>query len=98
MEDLNAEFFSYKGKPLVRKGNTVYFGSMLDEYVVMLQILNTKKEGNEELPNDIVVQLMRTDKSVKPQDVIVKKSEKNGMSAAMEIADIWLTRALSDQQ
>lgn len=96
MDELNKKFFSYKDKPLVRSGNTIYYGSMLDEYVVMLQIQSTKKVGDNEVPDTIVVQLMRTDKSVKPQDVIVKKADKTGLSNALDIADIWLTRALNE--
>lgn len=97
MEELNKKFFSYKGKPLVRNGNTIYYGSMLDEYVVMLQIQDTKKVGDTELPNNIVVQLMRTDKAVKPQDIVVKKRDKVGLSGAIEMADIWLNKALSEE-
>lgn len=96
MEDLDKKFFCYKGKPLVRNGNTIYYGSMLDDYVVMLKIMDTKKTGDLELSNNILVQLMRTDKDVKPQDIIVKKSEKIGIYNALDIADIWLTRALSE--
>ena len=96
MEELNQKFFCYKGKPLVRNGKTIYYGSMLDDYVVMLQIMDTRTENGMELANTIVVQLMRTGKDVKPQDIIVKKSEKTGLSQALDIADIWLQRALSE--
>ncbi|WMJ22014.1 hypothetical protein RBG61_08375 [Paludicola sp. MB14-C6] len=96
MDNISTDFFSYKGKPLVKKGNIIYYGSMKDEYVVMIQIQDTKKEGQLTLSNNIVVQLMRTGKDVKPQDMVVKKSEKVGMFSAMEIADIWLERALSE--
>jgi hypothetical protein len=96
MNHSNTEFFMYKGKPLVKNGNIIYYGSMKDDYVVMMQIQDTKKQGDLTLSNNIMVQLMRTGKDVKPQDIIVKKSEKVGMYAAMEIADIWLERALSE--
>ena len=33
---------SYKGRPLMRKDNLVYYGSMADSHIVMLQILETK--------------------------------------------------------
>lgn len=97
MNELDKKFFCYKGKPLVRCGNTIYYGSMLDEYVVMLQIQDTKKEAGVDLPNNILVQLMRTDKSTKPQDIIAKKSEKTGLYNALEIADIWLERAIAEE-
>lgn len=93
----NNKFLSYKGKPLVRSGNTIYYGSMLDDYVVMLQIKNKKTENNVELPNEILVQLLRTGKDVKPQDMVAKKSEKVGLYNALDIADVWLERALSEK-
>lgn len=96
MEDVNKNFFCYKGKPLVRSGNTIYYGSMLDDYVVMLKMLSSKEENGLKMASNVVVQLMRTDKNVKPQDMIVKKSEKESLYQALDIADIWLTRALSE--
>lgn len=96
MANINEKFFTYKGKPLVKNGNTVYYGSMQDDYVVMLQILDTTQSGDLTLTNNVLVQLMRTGKDVKPQDMVVKKSEKNGIYSALEIADIWLTRALAE--
>ncbi len=96
MAEINEKFFTYKGKPLVKNGNTIYYGSMLDDYVVMMQILDTKQAGDMTLTNNVLVQLMRTKKDIKPQDMVVKKSEKTGMYSALEIADIWLTRALTE--
>lgn len=98
MENVNEKFLCYKGKPLVRNKNTIYYGSMLDDYVVMLQIHDTTEVDGQELPNNITVQLMRTGKDVKPQDIIVKKSDKTGFYNALEIADIWLTRALAEKK
>lgn len=97
MAEQNKKFFRYKGKPLVKNGNTIYYGSMQDEFVVMMQILDTKQQGELTLSNNILVQLMRTGKNVKPRDMVVKKSEKIGIYNAIEIADIWLTRAISGQ-
>ena len=36
-------FPSYKGRPLVRSGDTLYYGSMRDKYVVKLDV-KSKKE------------------------------------------------------
>ena len=38
------EFFTYKGLPLVRKDNTIYYGNMSDKYVAMLTVLSTHKD------------------------------------------------------
>lgn len=96
MENLNEKFFCYKGKPLVRNGNILYYGSLLDDYVVMLQILNSEDKNGVKMANKVVVQLMKTGKDIKPQDMIVKKSEKDSLYQALDIADIWLTRALAE--
>ena len=34
---------SYKGHPLRRKENLIYYGSMADKYIIMLQVMETKK-------------------------------------------------------
>lgn len=96
MEQTQNDFFSYKGKPLVKKGNEIYFGSMADEFVVKMTVQDTSKQGELELSNKILVQLMHTDTTINPLDIIVKTSDRIGISDALEIADIWLKKALSE--
>ena len=96
MDNNSKDFFTYKGKPLVKSKNIIYYGSMTDDFVVMMQILSEKQQGEEKVPNNILVQLMHTDRAVKPQDMVVKKGEKEGLYNALDLADIWLTRALSE--
>ncbi len=92
------QFFSYKGKPLVRKGDTIYYGDMSDDYVVMLNIHNTNKEYDMDMAGDVTVQLMATDPSISPLESIVKRGEKKGFYPALELADIWLQRALKENK
>ena len=33
---------TYKGRPLSRKDNLVYYGDMSEKYIIMLQILDTE--------------------------------------------------------
>lgn len=86
----------YKGHPLQRAGNMVYYGSMADKYIIMLQILETKTVKDLEVATKVSVQLQLTDPSIKSRDRIVKKSEKDGFWAAMDVAVVWLERALKD--
>ena len=90
-----SEFLMYKDKPLVRSGNTIYYGSMADKYVIMLQVLSNKKIGDLEVADKISVQLMLTDLDIRARDRIVKKSEKEGLYNAMDIGSVWLDRALT---
>lgn len=66
----------YKGHPLQRAGNIVYYGSMSDKYVIMLQIMDTKKVKDLDVATKVSVQLQLTDPSVKSRDRIVKKAKR----------------------
>ena len=96
MAEKKAEFLMFKGKPLVRMGNMIYYGNPGDKYVVMLQILSTEDFNGFNLARKVSVQLQLTDPDVKAVDRIVKRSDKVGLYQAMVIADIWLERALSE--
>ena len=89
-------FLSYKNRPLVRKGNTIYYGSMSDAFVLMLQIMSTKEVNGVEVADRVAVQLINTDPDVRPHDRIKNKTEKKGLYAAMDIGSIWLERALNE--
>ncbi|MBQ1354799.1 MAG: hypothetical protein IIY42_08095 [Ruminococcus sp.] len=89
------EFSTYKGRPLVRCGDEIYYGNMEEPYVIRLQIKSKKEVGGIEVADKITVQLMATDPYLLPRKAIVKTSEKQGFYLAMDIADIWLGRALA---
>jgi hypothetical protein len=85
----------YKGRPLMRKDNMVYYGSMADSHIVMLQILETKKMGDMDVATKVSVQLQLTDPSARSRDRVVKKSEKDGFYTALDLGCVWLERALA---
>ena len=95
-ENKEPQFPTYKGKPLVRCGDVIYYGSMKDKYVVRLEIKSKRKVGELEVADKVSVQLMLTDQTVRNRKQIVKTSEKDGLYLAMDIADVWLTRALTE--
>ena len=84
----------YKGHPLRRKDNLLYYGSMADKYIIMMQILESSDYKGLPVAKRVSVQLQQTGTNVRSKDRIVKKTEKNSMWAAMDIASIWLGRAL----
>lgn len=85
----------YKGHPLMRKDNLIYYGSMADSHIVMLQILESKKINDVEIATRVSVQLQLTDPAAKSRDRIVKKSEKAGLYTALDFGCVWLERALA---
>ncbi|NLG92857.1 hypothetical protein FL966_03220 [Caproiciproducens galactitolivorans] len=90
------QFPTYKGKPLVRCGDVIYYGSMKDKYVVRLEIKSKKKVKDMDVADKVTIQLMYTDQNIRARKQIVKSSEKEGLYLAMDIADAWLTRALAE--
>ena len=89
------DLLEYKGHPLMRKDNIIYYGSMSDSHIIMMQILNTKKEQDMDVATRVSVQLQMTDPDLKSRDRVVKKSEKDSLYAAMDVGCIWLERALA---
>ncbi|MBO4830877.1 MAG: hypothetical protein J5569_00205 [Oscillospiraceae bacterium] len=85
----------YKGHPLRRKDNLIYYGSMSDKYIIMLQVTDTKKVKDLDVATRVVVQLQYTDPDLKSRDRVVKKTEKDSLYAAIDVAAVWLDRALT---
>lgn len=95
MSEEKAVTLEYKGHPLRRKDNMIYFGSMSDKYIILLQVLDTKKVKDMDVATKVSVSLQLTDPNLKSRDSIVKKSEKDSLYAAMDVASVWLDRALA---
>lgn len=91
------EVLMYKGRPLLRKDNIVYYGSMSDSHIIMLQILEAKQKGSVRLATRVSVQLQLTDPDTRSRDRVVKKSEKDGFYTALDLGCVWLERALASK-
>ena len=85
----------YKGHPLRRKDNLIYYGSMADKYIVMIQVLSTTKDGDLEIASKVHLELQLTDPDLKSRDRVVKKSDLPDLFSAIDMGSIWLMRALS---
>ena len=87
------KFLMYKGKPLVRSGNTIYYGNAYDKYLIKIDIKSSKKVDDLEMADKVMVYLL----SVSGKNTrTVKSSEKHNLYAAIDIADAWLEKALSE--
>ncbi|MCH5202547.1 MAG: hypothetical protein J1F17_04990 [Oscillospiraceae bacterium] len=90
------EFMTYKGKPLVRCGKELYYGSMEEPFVIHLIIKSTKDVNGLDVADKVAIQLMSTDPNLPPRKQLVKSSEKKGLYLAMDIAEAWLNKALKE--
>ena len=73
----------------------IYYGSMADKYIVMIQVMSTEKDGSLELANKVHLQLQFTDPDLKSRDRVVKKSDLPDLFSAIDMGSIWLMRALA---
>ena len=89
---------TYKGHPLRRKDNMIYYGSMADKYIILFQILSSKKVGDLSVADRVSIQLQLTDPDLtRTRDRVVKRAEKDSLYAAMDVASVWLDRALKEK-
>lgn len=93
-KSIKTEGLVYKGHPLRRVDNFIYYGSMADKYIIMMQVLNSRMEQDLSIATRVSVQLQLTEPE-NSRSRIVKKSEKESLYSAMDVAAIWLDRALA---
>ena len=91
----STEGLTYRNHPLRRIDKIIYYGSMADSHIIMMQVKETKKEKDLEIATKVSVELQRTAPDLKSRDRVVKRSEKNSLYEAMDISAIWLERALA---
>lgn len=90
------DFLTYKNRPLVRSGNTIFYGNMSDKFVIKMDIKSSKKQDNLDIADKVAVSLVHTDDNMSPKDRVIKSSEKSGLYEALDLGAIWLERALSE--
>ncbi len=89
---------TYKGKPLVRCKNDIYYGNLSDPYVIFMQVLTSKEENGVRVADRIHVTLLSTDTTKSPIERMARQSDKYGLWSALEIGSIWLEKALGEKK
>ena len=85
-------YLSYKGRPLVRCGSEMYYGSMSDKFIIFIRELATKKFNEVEIGSKFEIQLLFTDPDIKGRGKIFKSIERSSFSEALELAEAWLVK------
>jgi len=85
---------TYKGHPLVRRGNDIYYGDPSDPYVVYMHILSTEKKNGIDTASNVQVMLLSNTKGLSMMDRVVRVSEKSSLYSALDIGSIWYEKAL----
>lgn len=90
-----SEYFTYKGIPLVRSKNYIYFGDPSQTHIIFLTVLDTDQGG---IPSKVSVELLLTDETLPPMQRLLKRGEKSSLYEALDIGLVWLTRALKEKK
>ncbi len=85
--------FTYKDKPMVRRGDTIYYGDMTKKYIIIFTIKSKHKEGDIEVADEVVIDLC-TNKGDKNK--VIKKATRESLYEAIDIAEFWLEDALEN--
>ena len=99
---MEQKFLTYKGRPFVRNGNIIYYGSMSDPFVVKMEVKSTKPiQGKDastvaDVSDKIRIQLLTTDPKVSPKRQILKVGDREGIYMALDTAAFWLDRAIAE--
>ncbi len=91
-----SEYLTYKGKPLVRKGNDIYYGDVSKKFLILFHVNASEKVGKVPVSGKITVSLIDNDAGAKDPNRVVKQCERDGFYAAMDIGEVWLDRALKE--
>ena len=84
------EYLEYKGRPLVRHEDEIYYGDLSDKYYVFMMIMTYKKASNDkgEIPDKIMIQLLNSETKIPEKQKVI-----NGLTEAFEFANAWLDRS-----
>lgn len=87
---VSGKYLEYKGKPLVREGDTICYGDMSDKCILVLEIMSYKKYEGNDIPDKIFIQIL----DPKDPNKIIKQAQKEGLYEAFTYGVVWLEQAL----
>lgn len=85
-------FLTYKGYPLVRKHDELYFGNMCDDYFVRMQILHKQNVNGINIADKIMVYKVSTNEKLNIMEAIIRSGERSSLYEALDLAVAWLKR------
>ncbi len=86
--------FTYKGKPMVRRGDTIYYGDMKEKYIIIFTIKSKKKVGDLEVADSVTIDLCTNRGAGKEK--VIKKANRESLFEAIDIAEFWLEDAIEN--
>lgn len=93
-KETGSEKLMYKGKPLVRRLNSIYYGNPEDEYIIYMQVNEATKIIDLDIATNVTIQLQTS--APLGEERVIKKAERDGLYAALDLGEFWLAEALGE--
>ncbi len=87
------KLLTYKGKPLIRIGDRIFYGNLADKYILVLDILETKDVKDVKAATKVKIQLMDNTGEL-GEGQVYRKTERENLYKAIDIGEWWLQDAL----
>ena len=94
MQTKKKKQFSYRGKPVYRLGNTIYYGDFSEKYIAKFDILETKTVGDFETATNVRINIIENSGEL-GTGTVLRKSERPNLYSALDTGEWWLKMALN---
>jgi hypothetical protein len=88
----------YRGYPLRRMGDILYYGELNGRYVVTLKVTKSEPLKDLQIAQTVLIKLMNNDPSLESRKRTERRAEKDGLYPAIDLAATWLDRCLKDPE
>lgn len=85
--------FTYKGKPVYRQGNTIYYGDLAEDLILVLEITETEKVGDYDVAKKVKFHIQDNTGEI-GKGVNYRSGERDNLYEAFDIGSWWLQDAL----
>ena len=91
-----SKILMYKGKPMFRKDNVIYYGNPEDKYIVVMTEKNYEEINGVKVATSVNVALSTNETKGKGKEKIIKQSDREGIYDALDFGEYWLQDALGE--
>lgn len=92
------KILTYKGKPVYRKGNKLFYGNLEDPLILMLEITETKKQQNINVATKVKFRIQDNSVEEIGTGTNYRTGERDDLYKAFDIGAWWLQDALTSFQ
>lgn len=88
---------TYKGKPVYRQGDRIYYGNLEDDLILVIDITEYKKVAGKKVTKKAVFSIQDNTGEL-GKGAVYRKAERDNLYKAFDMGSWWLQDALDMQQ